>query len=121
MHYKAIFDSFNEHLEEYRPFYLGNGEQFPWAIRMFSSMSEYSINEDSLQIIFQQAKEKMIEWCSNLCGMMIDFPTRLGKGNPLELKRAEREDKMIRSWLKEDNFEKDGIELYSTQALHDVS
>lgn len=52
---------------------------------------------------------------------MVDVGSHLGKGNPLEVKRVEREDRMIRSWLKEENFEKDGIELYSTQALHDVS
>jgi hypothetical protein len=58
VHFKAIFDAFNEHLEEYRPFYMGNGEQFPWAFKMFASMSEYSITEDSLHIIFLQAKGK---------------------------------------------------------------
>lgn len=121
-HLKAIFDAFNEHLEEYRPFFLGNGEQFPWAMRMFVSMSEYSISEDSLQIIFLQAKEKMVEWCSMLCGLLPDHHEKvLLPGNPLELKRNEREDKMVLSWLREDNFEKDGIELYSTQALHDTA
>lgn len=24
VHFKAVFDAFNEHLEEYRPYYLGN-------------------------------------------------------------------------------------------------
>lgn len=27
----------------------------------------------------------------------------------------------MKSWIKEDNFERDGIELYSTQALHDAA
>jgi len=44
MHFKAVFDAFNEHLEEYRPYYAGNGEQFPWAFKMFITMSEYSID-----------------------------------------------------------------------------
>ena len=57
---RAVFEAFNEHLEEYRPFYQGNGEQFPWAVTMFPTMSEYSIDEESLQIIFRQAREKMV-------------------------------------------------------------
>ena len=62
---------------------------------MFVSMSEYSISEDSLQIIFMQAKEKMVEWCGLLCGVMVDHREKaLLPGNPLELKRTEREDKI---------------------------
>ncbi len=84
-------------------------------------MSEYAINEESLQIIFLQSKEKMIEWCSHLCGLMVDYPAKMGEENALEKKRKEREEKMVRGWLKEENFEKDGTELYSTQALHDAA
>lgn len=73
MHFKAVFDAFNEHLEEYRPYYLGNGEQFPWAFKMFITMSEYSIDEDSLQIIFRQAKDKLVEWVMQLCGIQVDY------------------------------------------------
>jgi hypothetical protein len=58
-------------------------------MKMFTSMSEYSINEESLQIIFLQAKEKMVEWCSNLCGLIVDSQeNKLPPGNPLELKRS---------------------------------
>jgi hypothetical protein len=89
---------------------------------MFVSMSEYSISEDSLQIIFMQAKEKMVEWCSLLCGVVVDHPQKaLLPGNPLDLNRTQREDKMLQLWLREDSFERDGIELYSTQALHDTA
>ena len=28
---------------------------------------------------------------------------------------------MISQWITEENFEKDGIELFSTQALHEVA
>jgi hypothetical protein len=119
VHFKAIFDAFNEHLEEYRPFYMGNGEQFPWAFKMFASMSEYSITEDSLHIIFLQAKEKMIQWCSSLCGIIVDHDEKvLLPDNPLEAKRNEKEEKMMKADLKEENFERDSIELYSTQTLH---
>jgi hypothetical protein len=58
---------------------------------MFVSMSEYSINEDSLQIIFLQSKEKMAEWCTLLCGLIVDTDGKaLLPDNPLELKRKER-------------------------------
>ncbi len=47
-------------------------------------MSEYSINEDSLQIIFMQCKEKMVQWCTLLCGLMVDYEEKsLLPGNPL--------------------------------------
>jgi hypothetical protein len=39
---------------------------------MFITMSEYSIDEDSLQIIFRQAKDKLVEWATLLCGLHVD-------------------------------------------------
>jgi hypothetical protein len=51
---------------------------------MFVSMSEYSISEDSLQIIFMQAKERMVEWCSTLCGLLVEHKEKVMlPGNPL--------------------------------------
>jgi hypothetical protein len=35
-------------------------------------MSEYSIDEDSLHIIFRQAKEKMVDWLGTLCGILVN-------------------------------------------------
>jgi hypothetical protein len=85
---------------------------------MFITMSEYSIDEDSLQIIFRQAKDKIVEWTTLLAGLHVEFSEPLGKDNPLTEKQAEKQSKMIGSWMIEEGFEKDGIELYSTQALH---
>lgn len=95
-----MFDAFNEHLEEYRPYYLGNGEQFPWAFKMFTTMSEYSIDEDSLQIIFRQAKDKVMEWASMMCGIIVNHsePVML-PNNPLEVKRRENENAFVTSWI----------------------
>jgi len=63
---------------------MGIGEQFPWALKMFVTMSEYSIDEDSLQIIFRQAKDKMIEWASHLCGIIVDHQEKVMlPNNPL--------------------------------------
>lgn len=54
-------------------------------------MSEYSINEDSLQIIFMQSREKIVEWCTLLCGLIVDHDGNpLLPENPLELKHKER-------------------------------
>ena len=79
---------------------------------MFITMSEYSIDEESLQIIFRQAKDKLIEWATLLCGIQVDFSEKMDEGNPLELKRTEKENKLISTWIEEDNFNKDNIELY---------
>lgn len=57
-----------------------------------------------------------------LCGLLVDHKEKVMlPSNPLEVKRKEREDKLVGGWLKEENFEKDGIELYCTQALHDAA
>ena len=48
-------------------------------------MSEYSIDEESLPIIFRQAKDKIVEWATMLCGLQVDFKV-LPPDNPLELK-----------------------------------
>ena len=55
---------------------------------MYTAMSEYSIDEDSISIIFRQAKDKIIEWASLLCGIHAEWPEQLEEGNPLEAKRA---------------------------------
>ena len=61
-----------------------------------------------------------MEWASMMCGIIVNHsePVML-PNNPLEVKRRENENAFVTSWIGAQNFEKDGIELYSTQTLHE--
>ena len=89
---------------------------------MFVTMSEYSIDEDSLQIIFRQSREKLVEWASTLCGLIVPCEeVPLMPSNPLEQKHSEREDKLMEEWLTAESFEKDAVEVESTVVLHSLA
>ena len=68
IHNKAIFDSMNEYLDLLRPFGLW-GKPFPWKkAPAFLHISTEEEKEEKLK----KASDKVIEYCSYVCGLLVD-------------------------------------------------
>ncbi|CAD8079663.1 unnamed protein product [Paramecium primaurelia] len=70
IHNKAIFDTFNEILNLYRPFYYCDGQPYPWEFNRNLIVTIY--NEDNVSLLLEKAKEKVIQYASTLCGLIND-------------------------------------------------
>ena len=70
IHNKAIFDSFNEALDILRPYGL-KGRPSPWK-PVSKQIIFRPIDEKGMMEILNKAKEKLLEWSSNLCGFIHD-------------------------------------------------
>ncbi|EAR83714.2 IQ calmodulin-binding motif protein, putative (macronuclear) [Tetrahymena thermophila SB210] len=70
IHNKAIFEAFNEALD-YQRMYGLRGKPFPWKIT-HEKISEKPHSQQDIPKILQKASEKVIEWSSCLCGIIVD-------------------------------------------------
>ncbi|KAL4429918.1 hypothetical protein ABPG74_000284 [Tetrahymena malaccensis] len=70
IHNKAIFEAFNEALD-YQRMYGLRGKPFPWKIT-HEKISEKPHSSQDIPKILQKASEKVIEWSSCLCGIIVD-------------------------------------------------
>lgn len=70
LHNKAIFDSFNEALDQLRPFGL-KGRPSPWKPAVIQTNVRV-VNEKNMEFVLNKAKDKLLEWSSNLCGFIHD-------------------------------------------------
>lgn len=61
IHNKAIFDTFNEALNLYRPYYSLGGPPYQWSISE-KNIIFYVAEKDNVEKIFKKAKQKVIEW-----------------------------------------------------------
>ena len=66
-HNKALFDAFNEALDIYRPYGL-KGAPYDW--KLSKECNPKIIEEEDVSRILQNAKEKVLEWCSTTCGFL---------------------------------------------------
>ncbi|CAD8164618.1 unnamed protein product [Paramecium octaurelia] len=70
IHNRAIFDTFNEILNQYRPFYYCNGQPYPWEYNRNLVVVLY--NNENIHLLLEKAKEKLIFYASVLCGLIND-------------------------------------------------
>lgn len=68
IHNKALFDGMNEYLDTLRPFGIW-GKPFPWK-RV--SEFEHSTTDKEKENKLQKSTEKVIEYCSYVCGLLVD-------------------------------------------------
>jgi len=68
IHNKVIFDSFNEILDNYRPYGI-KGPPLPWSINRRTLTYKYS-EEDWIDEIFHEAREKILGWGASECGTL---------------------------------------------------
>lgn len=59
IHNKAVFDSFNTHLNAYRPYYELEGDVYPWAVSQ-KGITFYEINEQNIEEVFEKTKIKVL-------------------------------------------------------------
>ncbi|CAD8188419.1 unnamed protein product [Paramecium pentaurelia] len=70
IHNRAIFDTFNEILNQYRPFYKCNGQPYPWQYNR--NLVVILFNNENINLLIEKAKEKLISYASVLCGLIND-------------------------------------------------
>ncbi|CAK84413.1 unnamed protein product (macronuclear) [Paramecium tetraurelia] len=70
IHNRAIFDTFNEILNQYRPFYYCNGQPYPWEYNRNLVVILY--NNENIHQLLEKAKDKLIFYASVLCGLIND-------------------------------------------------
>ena len=70
IHNKAIFDSFNEALDEMRPFGL-KGYSFPWKIDG-TRLSLRGKTLSDVQSLLTVTEKKVVDWASSLVGILLD-------------------------------------------------
>ncbi|CAD8184988.1 unnamed protein product [Paramecium octaurelia] len=68
IHNRAIFDTFNEILNQYRPFYYSNGQPYPWEYNRNLVVVLY--DDENINLLLMKAKEKLIFYASILCGLI---------------------------------------------------
>ena len=94
-HSKCIFDCVNELLQPFQPYYHTKGDSFPWSISLFKSITFYSIDEESIEAVFDQIKQKMGYITDEyLCGILIDKYQSFD-GDPVIEYRVQKEKKMV--------------------------
>lgn len=69
IHNKAIFDSLNEALNQYRPYYLAEGTPFAWSVSE-KNIVKYEITKHNMESIYNQAKKQVLMFQSYLCGLV---------------------------------------------------
>ncbi|CAD8101603.1 unnamed protein product [Paramecium sonneborni] len=70
IHNRAIFDTFNQILNQYRPFYYCNGQPYPWEYNRNLVVILYNIQ--NINLLLEKAREKLIFYASILCGLIND-------------------------------------------------
>ena len=67
IHNRVLFDSLNDELNLFRPFFYCNGEPYPWFIP--GKITFFSIGEDDIELVLEKCKVKILENASLLCGV----------------------------------------------------
>ena len=68
IHNKALFDAMNEHLDLLRPFGLW-GKPFPWKK---STTFQHANSEQEREEKLRKTTDKVTEYCSYVCGLLVD-------------------------------------------------
>jgi len=76
-----------------------------------------------MEIIFIEVKENIEQAVSMLCGLIVDesLYKDISEINPLALKRNQKENVLIDSWLKEDGDDNHVIECEATKVFNELS
>jgi len=64
----SLFNSMNEALEFFRPFDI-RGKPLSWKVNQ-RKLTFSDINSDNIDIVLDQAKNKVLEWSLNICGFL---------------------------------------------------
>ncbi|CAD8103882.1 unnamed protein product [Paramecium sonneborni] len=70
IHNRAIFDTFNEILNGFRPFYQCQGQPYPWEWE--GNLVVILYNEENVNLLLEKGKERIIQYASTLCGLIND-------------------------------------------------
>lgn len=87
IHNKAIFDTFNEALNIFRPFYTLGGPPYSWT-KSEKNLVLGKASQKNLGFILEKSKARVMEWSSYLCGLVNEdeqprqLPLEDEKGNP---------------------------------------
>ena len=68
LHNKMIFDCMNDALEYFRPFDI-RGRPLPWKLNQ-RKLTYSEINEENMDIVLEQAKNKVVEISLSMCGYL---------------------------------------------------
>ena len=75
-HNRAVFDAFNEALNQFRPYYqistlscYLDGPPYPWN-NSEKALTFYFIAEDNIREVFEKTQFKVLKWASSLCGII---------------------------------------------------
>lgn len=71
IHNKAIFDTFNESLNLFRPYFALGGSPYAWSHHE-KNIIFCTATPTNVEKILTNAKTKVIEWASFLCGIIND-------------------------------------------------
>ncbi|KAL4475423.1 hypothetical protein ABPG72_022058 [Tetrahymena utriculariae] len=87
IHNKAIFDTFNEALNIFRPYYTLGGPPYSWT-KSEKNLILGKATSKNLNFILEKSKARVLEWGSYLCGLVNEeevqkcIPLEDEKGNP---------------------------------------
>lgn len=110
-HKTCLFDAVNAELVKFKPYYESVGECFPWSLSICPSITFYEINQQTLGVVLNEAKAKVIEASSTLCGLMTDVCNEQEEIR-LKIRRIEREDHMFKRQLRnEEHLTRESVEL----------
>jgi hypothetical protein len=70
VHNKAIFDSINEGINIFRPYFIINGQPYPWS-QSEKALTYYFIREDCVDELLEKVELEVLRWCSGLCGLIV--------------------------------------------------
>lgn len=101
----------NESLEYFRPFDI-RGKPNPWKLNQ-KKLTYSDIDQNNMEIVLEQAKNKVIEWCLFQCGILADNSEMNINYDLLNQMKQERLEKMIineiyekeEKWISYDDWE----------------
>lgn len=71
IHNHCIFDSLNEALNHYRPYFYINGPPYLWTTSE-KALTFYFITEDNIEEVFEKTQILILKWAATLCGLIIN-------------------------------------------------
>ena len=75
IHNKAIFDTFNEALNLFRPYFLLGGPPYTWS-KNEKNLAIIKIDEKNINFVIQKTFGKVSEWATFLCGIMPEIENK---------------------------------------------
>jgi hypothetical protein len=69
IHNKAIFDTLNEVLNSYRPFYIVGGLPYTWSVSE-KQLTVIIFDLSNIDVLLDRARENILEYASMLCGLI---------------------------------------------------